>query len=63
MWLKQPLVDRSAINDRLDIVQAFAEDTELREQIRDGMLRGEGLGWRLSVICVVEGVGEWKVLL
>jgi DNA mismatch repair protein MSH2 len=41
VWLKQPLVDRNAINDRLDIVQSFAEDTQLREQIRDGMLRGE----------------------
>mmetsp|Transcript_2038 Transcript_2038/g.4816 ORF Transcript_2038/g.4816 Transcript_2038/m.4816 type:complete len:932 (-) Transcript_2038:357-3152(-) len=40
VWLKQPLVDRRAIEERHDIVEAFAADAELREQIRDGFLRG-----------------------
>jgi len=40
VWLLQPLVDKGAIDERLDVVEAFATDGELREQIRDNLLRG-----------------------
>ena len=41
MWLKQPLVDLEAINQRLDIVDAFVGDPTLREALRDIHLRGQ----------------------
>lgn len=38
-WLKQPLLDVNEINDRLDMVQAFAEDPELRQGLRQQLKR------------------------
>ncbi|CAJ2634896.1 unnamed protein product [Trifolium pratense] len=39
MWLKQPLVDVNEINSRLDVVQAFVEDTVLRQDLRQHLKR------------------------
>lgn len=39
-WLNQPLVSAEAINRRLDAVQLFMEDQELRETLRGNALRG-----------------------
>ncbi|MEW5316722.1 MAG: hypothetical protein WDW38_008073 [Sanguina aurantia] len=39
-WLKQPLVDVSAIRARHDMVEAMTEDPELRGRLRDQHLRG-----------------------
>jgi DNA mismatch repair ATPase MutS len=41
-WLKAPLVDPAAIQQRLDIVEALVTDQGLREAVRDA-LRGEQL--------------------
>lgn len=38
-WLKAPLVDAAAIQQRLDIVEAMVTDQGLREAVRDA-LRG-----------------------
>ncbi|KAF9618224.1 hypothetical protein IFM89_000859 [Coptis chinensis] len=38
-WLKQPLLDIVEINNRLDMVQAFVEDTELRQDLRQHLKR------------------------
>ncbi|KAF1867075.1 hypothetical protein Lal_00049503 [Lupinus albus] len=39
MWLKQPLVDVKEINSRLDVVQAFVEDTLLRQDLQRHLKR------------------------
>uniref|UniRef100_A0ACD5U740 Uncharacterized protein n=1 Tax=Avena sativa TaxID=4498 RepID=A0ACD5U740_AVESA len=38
-WLKQPLLDVEEINNRLDMVQAFAEDPELCQGLRQHLKR------------------------
>ncbi|KAL6010772.1 MutS-like protein [Asimina triloba] len=38
-WLKQPLLDVDDINCRLDLVQAFVEDTVLRHDLRQHLKR------------------------
>ncbi|XP_020578566.1 DNA mismatch repair protein MSH2 [Phalaenopsis equestris] len=38
-WLKQPLLDADEINFRLDIVQAFVDDVELRQTLRQQLKR------------------------
>lgn len=38
-WLKQPLLDVTEINSRLDLVQAFVEDTALRQDLRQHLRR------------------------
>ncbi|EPS69989.1 hypothetical protein M569_04769 [Genlisea aurea] len=39
VWLKQPLLDISEINCRLDLVQAFVEDPVLRQNLRQNLKR------------------------
>ncbi|XP_059641763.1 DNA mismatch repair protein MSH2 [Cornus florida] len=39
MWLKQPLLDVDEINSRLDLVQAFVEDTALCQELRQHLKR------------------------
>ncbi|KAJ9567286.1 hypothetical protein OSB04_003252 [Centaurea solstitialis] len=39
MWLKQPLLDVTEINVRLDLVQAFVEDPAFRQDLRQHLKR------------------------
>ena len=40
VWLKQPLTSSKEISVRHDVVEAFAQNPELREKLRDQHLRG-----------------------
>ena len=48
MWLKQPLTSEKEIGLRHDVVDAFVQDPELREKLRDQHLRGRSGQARLS---------------
>nr|XP_043607368.1 DNA mismatch repair protein MSH2 [Erigeron canadensis] len=39
MWLKQPLLDVTEINERLDLVQAFVDDAAFRQDLRQHLKR------------------------
>ena len=39
-WLRQPLVSAEEINRRLDIVEIFVEENEVREDVRNNALKG-----------------------
>lgn len=38
-WLRQPLLDHNEINSRLDVVQAFKNETTARMELIEGPLR------------------------
>jgi len=38
-WVKQPLLDIQKINERLDVVEALLEDSEMRQTLHDDQMR------------------------